>query len=104
MRKICCVLLAMLPLTAWAYPIEVEKQLNGLGIDYTTFDTDTDIGSIQVNNYGKTDALCSVVFRNGPEAPRTRKLELAAGQSKNASVKFTRSIIRLRLELTCTAK
>lgn len=104
MRKICCVLLAMLPLTAWAYPIEVEKQLNGLGIDYTTFDTDTDIGSIQVNNYGKTDALCTVVFRNGPESPRTRKLELAAGQSKNASVKFTRSIIRLRLELTCVAK
>lgn len=104
MRKICCVLLAMLPLTAWAYPIEVEKQLNGLAIDYKTFDTDTDIGTIEVNNYGKTDALCTVVFRNGPEAPRTRKLDLAAGQSKNASVKFTRSIIRLRLDLTCTAK
>ncbi|CAD5200370.1 3-phosphoglycerate kinase [Pseudomonas sp. FEN] len=104
MRKICCVLLVMLPLTAWAYPIEVEKHLNGLSIDYTAFDTDTDIGAIQVNNYGKTDALCTVVFRNGPESPRTRKLEVAAGKSKNASAKFTRSIIRLRLELTCTAK
>jgi len=104
MRKICCVLLAMLPLMAFAYPIEVEKQLNGLSIDYTTFDTDTDIGSIQVNNYGKTDALCTVVFRNGPEAPRTRKLDLPAGKSKNASAKFTRSIIRLSLGLTCVAK
>ncbi|MBC2655470.1 3-phosphoglycerate kinase [Pseudomonas sp. MSSRFD41] len=104
MRKFCCVLLALLPLGAWAYPIDVDKQLNGLGIDYITYDTDADIGSIQLNNYGKTDAVCSVVFRNGPESPRTRRVEVAAGKSRNVTVKFNRNIIKLRLDLNCQAK
>ena len=104
MKKICCALLALLPLTAFAYPIEVEKHLNGLSIDYNAYDTDTDIGSIQVNNYGSTDATCKVVFRNGPEAPRTRNIEVAAGKFKNATAKFNRNIIKLRIELTCKPK
>ncbi|MFK3791384.1 MULTISPECIES: hypothetical protein [Pseudomonas] len=104
MRKFCCVLLALLPLGAWAYPIDVDKQLNGLGIDYTAYDTDEDIGSIQLNNYGKTDATCTVVFRNGPESPRTRRVEVAAGQSRNVTAKFNRKIIKLRLDLSCQAK
>ncbi|MFS1288197.1 3-phosphoglycerate kinase [Pseudomonas piscis] len=104
MRKFCCVLLALLPLGAWAYPIDVDKQLNGLGVDYTAYDTDEDIGSIQLNNYGKTDATCTVVFRNGPESPRTRRVEVAAGQSRNVTAKFNRKIIKLRLDLNCQAK
>lgn len=104
MRKFCCVLLALLPLGAWAYPIDVDKQLNGPGIDYTAYDTDEDIGSIQLNNYGKTDATCTVVFRNGPESPRTRRVEVAAGQSRNVTAKFNRKIIKLRLDLNCQAK
>jgi hypothetical protein len=104
MRKICCVLLALLPLSAFAYPIDVEKHLNGLKVDYTAYDTDADIGSIQVNNYGETDVACTVVFRNGPEAPRTRKIDVAAGKFKNATAKFNRTIIRLRVDLSCTPK
>jgi hypothetical protein len=104
MKKICCALLALLPLSAFAYPIDVEKHLNGLSIDYTAYDTDADIGSIQVNNYGSTDAACAVVFRNGPEAPRTRKIEVPAGKFKNATAKFNRNIIKLRIELTCKPK
>jgi len=104
MRKFCCVLLALLPLSAFAYPIDVEKQLNGLSIDYTAHDTDQDIGSIQLSNYGKTDALCKVVFINGPEAPRTRQVEVSAGKTVNVTAKFNRQIIRLRLNLSCTAK
>lgn len=102
MKKLCCVVLAMLPLTSFAYPIDVNKQLNGLKVDYNAYDTDADIGSIQVNNYGDTDASCKVVFRNGPEAPRTRMIEVPAGKHKNATAKFTRTIIRLRIDLTCT--
>ncbi|HJR31484.1 MAG TPA: 3-phosphoglycerate kinase [Pseudomonas sp.] len=109
MKKICCVMagcavLAMLPLTAFAYPIDVNKQLNGLKVDYNAYDTDADIGSIQVNNYGDTDVSCKVVFRNGPEAPRTRTIEVPAGKHKNATAKFTRTIIKLRIDLTCTPK
>ena len=104
MKKFCCVVLAMLPLTAFAYPIDVQKQLNGLSIDYNTYDTDTDIASIQGNNYGSTDAVCKVVFNNGPEAPRTRNIEVAAGKHKNATAKFTRTIIKMRINLSCTPK
>ncbi|MGE8066318.1 3-phosphoglycerate kinase [Pseudomonas sp. NPDC089569] len=104
MKKICCVVLAILPLTAFAYPIDVEKDLNGLKIDYNTYDTDNDIGSIQVNNYGDVDASCKAVFSNGPEAPRTRRVDVPAGKHKTVTAKFSRSIIKLRINLSCTAK
>ena len=71
MKKLCCVvsgcmLLAMLPLTAFAYPVDVQKKLNGMSIDYEAYDTDSDIASIKVSNYGTTDANCTAVFNNGP--------------------------------------
>ncbi|WP_435035442.1 3-phosphoglycerate kinase [Pseudomonas neuropathica] len=104
MKKFCCVLLALLPLTAFAYPIDVQKDLNGMKIDYESFDTDNDIGSIRVANYGDVDATCKAVFNNGPEAPRTRSIDVPAGKHKNATAKFTREIIKLRIKLTCSPK
>ncbi|GFM51139.1 3-phosphoglycerate kinase [Pseudomonas capsici] len=101
MNRLCCVLLAMLPLSAFAYPIEVEKHYQGVQIDYNSHDTYHDTGSITVNNYGSVDAKCSVVFRNGPEAPRTRRVQVAAGKSVDVSSKFNRSIIKLRITLNC---
>ncbi|MBF6036673.1 3-phosphoglycerate kinase [Pseudomonas sp. P155] len=104
MKKFCCVLLALLPLTAFAYPIDVQKDLNGMKIDYETFSTDSDIGSIRVANYGDVDATCKAVFQNGPEAPRTRNIDVPAGKYRNATAKFNRSIIKLRIKLSCTPK
>lgn len=104
MKKFCCVVFALLPLTAFAYPINVQKNLDGVKIDYETYDTDKDIGSIKVTNFGEVDANCKVVFNNGPEAPRTRNIEVPAGKHKNATAKFSREIIRLRIDLTCTSK
>lgn len=104
MKKFCCVVLALLPMTAFAYPIDVQKNLNGMKIDYQTFDTDNDIGSIRVANYGDVDATCKAKFSNGPEAPRNRTIDVPAGKHKNATAKFTREIIKLRIELTCTPK
>ena len=48
--------------------------------------------------------VCKVVFNNGPEAPRTRNIEVAAGKHKNATAKFNRTIIKMRINLTCTPK
>lgn len=101
MKKLCCALLACLPLTAVAYPIEVEKQLNGAEVSASTQEIDHNIGGVQLYNYGRSDAKCTAMFRNGPEAPRTRKVSLAAGESGNLAVKFSRSIIKLRVKLTC---
>lgn len=101
MKKCCVVLLALLPMTAFAYSIDVEKQVDGVKIDYTTYDTDYDMGSITVNNYGDVAAQCKVVFINGPESPRTRRVDIPAKQSKDVTAKFNRSIIKLRIKLDC---
>jgi hypothetical protein len=104
MKKFCCVLLALLPVTAFAYPIDVEKEYTGVQIDYTSHDTDYDMGAITLNNYGTVDAQCVVVFSNGPEAPRTRRVSVLAKKSVDVSAKFSRSIIKLRIKLTCEPK
>jgi len=101
MKKFCCVLLAMLPLSAFAYPIDVEKDLKGVQIDYNSHDTAYDIGNITVNNYGDVPAKCSVVFRNGPEAPRTRRVQVAPKSSTEVTAKFNREIVKLRIKLSC---
>ena len=104
MRKFCCVLLALLPLSAFAYPIDVSKKIDGVSVDYTATDVDADISSIQLNNYGTNDAQCSVVFTNGPESPRRRTVSVPAGKSTNTTVEFNRAIIKMRIALTCTPK
>ena len=101
MKKVCCALLACLQQNVMAYPIEVEKQVNGAEVSATTQEIDHNMGAVQLYNYGRSDAKCTAVFRNGPEAPRTRKVVLPAGDSNNLAVKFSRSIIKLRVKLTC---
>jgi len=104
MRKFCCVLLALLPLSAFAFSTDVTKDIQGVKIDYSASDVDSTISSIQLTNYGPNDAECKVRFTNGPEAPRTRTIDVPAGKHKNATAKFTREIIKLRIKLTCTPK
>ncbi|MDA7086112.1 3-phosphoglycerate kinase [Pseudomonas sp. SA3-5] len=102
MKIFCCALIALMPLVAFAYPIEVEKQLNGAEVSVTTQEIDHNMGTVLLYNYGQTQAKCTGVFRNGPEAPRSRKVVLAPGQSSNLTIKFARSIIKLRVQLTCS--
>ncbi|MCF7203112.1 3-phosphoglycerate kinase [Pseudomonas oligotrophica] len=106
MKRICLCLLALLPLaaTAASYPIDVEQQLNGAEISATPQAIDRDLAAVELHNYGQQAAVCSLVFRNGPEAPRTRRVELAPGERKALSNKFRRDVIRLRLQLTCEPK
>jgi len=104
MRKFCCALLTLLPLSAFAYPIDVTKKIDGVSVDYKASDVDGDISSIRLNNYGTNDAVCKVVFTNGPESPRTRQVTVPAGKSTNTTAKFTRDIIKMRITLTCAPK
>ena len=104
MKNCCLVLLALLPLTAAAYPSELEKQMNGAEVSATVQQIDSNIGGLTLYNYGLTDAKCNAQFRNGPEAPRTRSAELKAGESVTQTVKFARNIIRLRVNVTCQPK
>ena len=104
MRKFCCVLLTLLPLSAFAFSTDVTKDIQGVKIDYSASDVDSNISSIQLTNYGPNDAECKVRFTNGPEAPRTRKVTVAAGKTTNTTVKFNRAVIKMRIQLTCAPK
>ena len=105
MKKCCVALLALLPLTALAYPIEVEKSLGaGLKIDVQSFDTAYDIGAATLTNYGTTPAQCKVTFRNGPEAPRVRRVAVGANQTVDVSARFNREILKLRVAVDCKAQ
>ncbi|MGX5220143.1 MULTISPECIES: hypothetical protein [Pseudomonas] len=101
MNKLCCALFALLPIYAFAYPLETEKHLNGAEITVTPMDIDDTLGAVGLYNYGQAAAECKVVFRNGPEAPRTRKALLKPGDDINLSVRFSRKIIKLRMDVEC---
>ncbi|CAE6903351.1 3-phosphoglycerate kinase [Pseudomonas marincola] len=101
MKKICCALIALLPLTAFAYPIEIDKKLNGAEVSVTGLEIDDSMGAVVLYNYGQADAKCKATFRNGPEAPRTRSAALSGGEDTNLSIKFSRKIIKLRVSVVC---
>lgn len=103
MKTIGYLLVALLPLTANAvtYPVDVEQQLNGAEITVTPQTIDRDFAGLLLLNYGGTAAVCTAVFQNGPEAPRTRRTALQPGERKALTSKFKRDVIRLRIKLTC---
>ncbi|MCQ4294690.1 3-phosphoglycerate kinase [Pseudomonas stutzeri] len=103
MKTIGYLLFALLPLTANAttYPIDVDQQLNGADINVTPQAIDRDLAALLLLNYGETAAVCTAVFQNGPEAPRTRRTEVQPGERKALTSKFKRDVIRLRVKLTC---
>lgn len=102
MKRLSCALLALLPLTAMgAYPIEVETVLNGTEVSYSSQDISADMAALFVVNQGREPVRCTAVFRNGPEAPRTRKVSLKSGEDAGLTAKFTRDIIKLRVKLEC---
>lgn len=101
MKKFCCAVLASFPLAVMAYPIDVEKQLNGAEVSVTPLQIDHNMASVQLYNYGEIGARCQAVFRSGPEAPRTRRAVIGAGQVSTLTLKSNRSIIKLRVNVTC---
>ncbi len=101
MKSVCLALLCLLPGVALAYPIEVDKQMNGAEVSYQTIEIDHDMAALALYNLGDSAAQCTAVLRNGPESGRTRKAVLPGRGEANLTVKFKRSVIRLRIKLTC---
>ncbi len=106
MKTICIAALvsfAIIPLSALAvsYPVELEQELNGAEVLASTETIDHDMAGLVLQNFGDRPVECMAVFRNGPEAPRTRRTTLQAGERKPMTAKFKRDVIRLRIKLTC---
>ena len=84
MKTIGYLLFALLPSAASAasYPVDIDQQLNGAEVTVTPQVIDRDLAGLLLHNYGEMAAVCTAVFRNGPEAPRTRRTELQPGERK----------------------
>jgi|SRR5690554_3514499 len=101
MRKIGAILLLLLPSIALAFPFEVEQQLNGAEVDVQTMDLGNNMAAVSLQNYGQSAAVCKVRFRSGPEAPRTRKAQLDAGETAHLTARFNSTVIRMRVRVEC---
>lgn len=100
-KKMLAVLLLVLPGVALAFPFEVEKQLNGAEIAVDTLDLGNNMPSVSLSNYGERAAVCKVRFRNGPEAPRTRRARVAAGETAHLTARFNNTVIKMRVQVEC---
>lgn len=103
MKRICLAVLAIIPLSALAvsYPVDIQQQLNGTEVLANASSIDRDMAALHLHNLGAKPVGCKAVFRNGPEAPRSRRTTLQAGEQKALTAKFKRDVIRLRIQLDC---
>ncbi len=101
MKKLILMGCLLLPATVFAFPIEVEQQLNGAEIDIQTLDLGNNTGSVSLHNYGPRAAVCTARFRNGPESPRTRKTRIASGDKAHLTARFSSTVIKLRVQVEC---
>lgn len=101
MKKILTILLLALPGAVLAFPFEVEKQLNGAEVAVATLDLGNNMASVSLSNYGTRAAVCKVRFRNGPEAPRTRRASVAAGETAHVTARFNNTVIKMRVQVEC---
>ncbi len=101
MKNKIMMLLLGFPVVAFAFPFEVEKQLNGAEIAVDTLDLGNNLASVTLQNYGQRAAVCKVRFRNGPETPRTRKARLAAGETAHLTARFNNTVIKMRVLVEC---
>ncbi|QEY58634.1 3-phosphoglycerate kinase [Pseudomonas sp. C27(2019)] len=101
MRKLTLLLALMFPVAVLAFPFDVEKTLNGAQIAVDTLALSDNLASASLSNYGQRDAVCKVRFRNGPEAPRTRKTRVRAGETAHVTARFNSTVIRMRVNVEC---
>jgi len=60
MIKCCVVVLALLPGVCFAYPIDVQKQLDDTDILVTAHDTAPDMAAVTLQNYGARAVQCAL--------------------------------------------
>lgn len=101
MKKIIIIAALLCPVAAFAFPFEVEKQLNGATIAVSTLDLGNNTAAVSLKNYGQQAAVCRVRLRNGPESPRIRKARLAAGETAHLTARFSSTVIKVRVQVEC---
>lgn len=88
------------PLTAWAFPIDVEVESEGVSVVASSAYL-SNIATVTLLNEGSENALCSATFVNGPERPLPRRVRLNPGEQTLMSQTFVRHITRVRVNVVC---
>ena len=89
-----------LPLSAWAFPIDVELQPESAPIAVGTTDL-ANMAAVMLTNQGAEQLQCLVRFTNGPERPAPRRVMLPADKQVTVTQFFRRHINRVRVLVDC---
>ena len=91
---------ALLSAPAWGYPIDVSYESEGL--DVAIEPVQLDMATVVVlRNFEPRDVRCDVVFENGPEVARRRKVTVEAGGQRTTRFQPRRRVVRMRISVNC---
>lgn len=96
-------ILLVLPLSAWAFPIDVELQPETTQISVTATDL-ANMAAVMLTSNEKTALQCQVDFVNGPERPVPRRVRLQPDEQVTVSQFFRRQINRVRVTVECVSE
>lgn len=94
------VLASMIPLTASAFPIDVEVESEGVSIVASSAYL-SNIATVTLLNEGSENATCTATFVNGPERPLPSRVRLNPGEQTTMTQSFVRHINRVRVSVAC---
>ena len=84
MRNFCCVVLALLPLSAFAYPIDVSKSIKGVSIEEIA---KARRGSVPAGRFAKPEETAGVIaFLCSPAAGYVTGVSLAVDGGRMQSI------------------
>lgn len=98
-RSVCATLVALLPVTALAFTIDLNVVNEGVSVTGTTGYIGN-VATISLENGGNQAARCEVYFENGPERPPRTRLTVEAGEKTTVTQAFQRepTVVRSRVE------
>lgn len=94
------ILASVCPLTAWAFPIDVDVESEGVSIVASSAYL-SNIATVTLLNEGTGNALCTATFVNGPERPSPSRVRLNPGEQTVMTQSFVRHITRVRVNVIC---
>ena len=101
MRYIVVIIgLSLLAAQAHAYQTDLRFESKGLDIEAipNLIDNAT---VVRLINHEHAAVRCDVVFRNGPELSKSRKINIKAGDTGVARFSPSRDVIRLQIDIEC---
>jgi hypothetical protein len=101
MKKLLVTLVTLsLPLSGWAFPVDVEVQSEGVSIVASSSYL-SNIATVTLLNEGAENALCQAHFVNGPERPSPSRVRLNPGEQTVMTQAFQRHVNRVRVTVSC---